>query len=259
MMPEENPRLPEGINVSPSHPVKDLILLFLGVCVAFVFTALVMWYSLTYLVRFVPLHWESRITDPIVNQFKADSELQLELQQRLDKILTAMDYQGESPIRVSVIDSADVNAFATLGGHIFVLTGLLSELESEIGLDMVLAHEAAHILHRDPIKSATGMLGISVVTALITGNGNFAQTSGLMGIGNQLLFLNNSREQERAADEAALNAMIILYGHVNGAEELFVSLLDDDSQNIPAILSSHPHPKERVDFIRKYIKEAQSK
>lgn len=259
MMPEENPRIPEGINVSPGHPVKDLILLSLGVCIAFIMTALVLWYSLTFLVRFIPLSWESRIADPIVNQFITHSEQQIELQQRLDKILLAMGYQGDSPIQVSIIDSKEINAFATLGGHIFVLTGLLSELESDIGLDMVLAHEAAHILHRDPIKSATGVLGISLVTALITGNGNFAQTSGLMNIGNNLLFLNNSREQERAADKAALDAMMTLYGHVDGAEELFVSLLDDDPVELPAILSSHPHPNERIDYIRQYFKETQVK
>ncbi|MFQ3229958.1 M48 family metallopeptidase [Reinekea sp.] len=255
MMPEENPRLPEGINVSSSHPVKDLILLSLGVCVAFVLTALVLWYSLTFIVRFVPLSWESRIADPFVKPFKADSAQQLELQERLNKILVAMDYQGESPIQVTIIESDEMNAFATLGGHIFVLTGLLNALESEMGLDMVLAHEAAHILHRDPIKSATGMLGISLVTALVTGNGNFAQTRGLMHSGNQLLFLNNSREQERAADKAALNALIELYGHIDGAEELFLTLRNDRSTNIPVILSSHPHPDERIDYILQYLKE----
>jgi predicted Zn-dependent protease len=256
-MMNENPRIPEGINVSPSNPIKDLIVLSLGVSVAFLITVFVVWHSLVFATRFIPLSWENRIAEPFVNRVNVDSSMQAELQLRLDRILQAMNYEGETPIRVTVIDDGEVNAFATLGGNIFVLSGLLEQLESDIGIDMVLAHEAAHILHRDPIKAVTGTLGVSVIMAIVTGNGDFAQASGLMEAGNQLLFLSNSRAQERSADNAALDALLSLYGNIDGAEELFVSLLDHETLKVPAIFSSHPHPKERIENIRSRIQADQ--
>ncbi|MDN3647627.1 M48 family metallopeptidase [Reinekea marina] len=250
MMPNENPRIPEGINVSKSHPIKDLLMLSFGVAVIFTLVALALWMSLTFLVQFVPLSWEKRIADPIVASMVKDSDQQANLQVRLDRILAVMGYHGEAGIQIHLIESPEVNAFATLGGHIFILTGLLESIDSDIGLDMVIAHEAAHILNRDPIQAASGMLGISLATAIITGNENFAQANGLISVGNQMIFLNHSRAQEKAADQAALNALKAIYSEINGAEELFVKLLESDHQDVPVIFSSHPHPQARIDAIR---------
>ena len=44
---------------------------------------------------------------------------------------------------VHAVQDPTVNAFATLGGHVFVFTGLVDSLDSENGLAMVLAHELA--------------------------------------------------------------------------------------------------------------------
>jgi predicted Zn-dependent protease len=47
--------------------------------------------------------------------------------------------------RFHVIRSPQINAFAVLGGHVYVLTGLLDFLESEAELAAIVGHEISHV------------------------------------------------------------------------------------------------------------------
>jgi predicted Zn-dependent protease len=46
---------------------------------------------------------------------------------------------------VLILDSPEINAFATPGGHIFITRALIQAVESEDALAAVIAHEMAHI------------------------------------------------------------------------------------------------------------------
>jgi predicted Zn-dependent protease len=46
---------------------------------------------------------------------------------------------------VMILDSPELNAFATAGGHIFITRGLMEALATEDALAAILAHEIAHI------------------------------------------------------------------------------------------------------------------
>jgi beta-barrel assembly-enhancing protease len=48
-----------------------------------------------------------------------------------------------------VIDSSTVNAFSAPGGYVFVTRGLLLTLKNEAELAGILAHEIAHVTHKD--------------------------------------------------------------------------------------------------------------
>ena len=54
---------------------------------------------------------------------------------------------------VAILDSPELNAFATSGGHIFVTLGLLECVTSEDALAAVIAHEIAHIQLQHSIKA----------------------------------------------------------------------------------------------------------
>ncbi|WP_196158573.1 M48 family metallopeptidase [Reinekea sp. G2M2-21] len=253
-MPSQNPVIPEGINAVRENPFKELLLLTTGIAVALVIVSLVLWQSLSWGAKFIPLSWEMRISDSIAQQFEDTSEQSMMLQARLDHILQAMEYDGKVPLQVHYVDDDLVNAFATIGGHIFVFRGLMDILQTDIGLDMVLAHEAAHILNRDPIQSLAGAVGVQLVVALITGNGDFGQMNGIIDMGNQLMFLTYSREQERVADAMALDALASLYDDLTGADELFVWFAQDDN-DAPEFLSSHPLPDARIEAIRNRLSQ----
>jgi predicted Zn-dependent protease len=53
----------------------------------------------------------------------------------------------------SVVETDDINAYATPGGYIFITTGLLKELRDESELAAVLAHEIVHVNKRHIIKA----------------------------------------------------------------------------------------------------------
>jgi predicted Zn-dependent protease len=68
----------------------------------------------------------------------------------LNEIATALAINSEKPeifngYHAAVLDSAEINAFSTSGGHIFVTRGLLDCAVSEDTLAAVIAHEIAHI------------------------------------------------------------------------------------------------------------------
>jgi len=52
---------------------------------------------------------------------------------------------GELPFRFAVLDTDEINAFATPGGYVFVTRGALALMESEAELAGVLGHEVAHV------------------------------------------------------------------------------------------------------------------
>lgn len=51
----------------------------------------------------------------------------------------------ELPFRFAVLDTDEINAFATPGGYVFVTRGALELMDSEAELAGVLAHEVAHV------------------------------------------------------------------------------------------------------------------
>ena len=52
---------------------------------------------------------------------------------------------SEIPFRFAVLDTDEINAFATPGGYVFVTRGALDLMESEAELAGVLGHEIAHV------------------------------------------------------------------------------------------------------------------
>lgn len=149
-------------------------------------------------------------------------------------------------VRVHVVEGSTVNAFATLGGHIFVFEGLLRELESENSLAMVLGHEVAHLVNRDPLLSTGRGLLVAIALSYVAGT-----TVDLGVVDLESLALNvYSREQEQAADLMAVEALYRGYGHIGGATRLFEVLEATESgPGTAEILSTHPDSDRRVRVI----------
>ncbi len=152
-----------------------------------------------------------------------------------------------------VLNSPVVNAFALPGGYVYVTRGLLSHLDNEAQLMVVLGHEIGHVVARHAsIRAANQQFGqVFIIGGAILGEsfgldgGNILQLSSQTA---QLLFLSYSREHERESD-----ALGVEYSAMEGyvaAEggEFFTSLKrisDKAGHSIPSHLSSHPDPGER--------------
>lgn len=71
----------------------------------------------------------------------------------------------------TVLDSAEVNAFALPGGYVYVTRGIMAYLDSEAGLAGVIGHEIGHVTARHGAQQATReqVAGIGVIAATVLG------------------------------------------------------------------------------------------
>ena len=178
--------------------------------------------------------------DPVLERYVSDlaHEMNASLQN---------DWEDGFELRVYVIESELINAFATLGGYVFIFDGLIDAVEDENSLAMVVGHEIAHVHYRDPLLgTGRGML-IQLALAALSGS---SMDPSSVHVGSEVILNSYSREQELAADKLALKLVHERYGHVGGAKKLF-DLIDFESEDFEfaEFLSTHPDPGARIEQI----------
>ncbi len=155
----------------------------------------------------IPFSWEKNIADQVLNP-KITTEQQT-LVKKLDHLIKKLkvDPEWTDQLTFHISSNTEPNAYATLGGHVFVNKGLITELKSSEQLIGVIAHEMAHVHRRHVVRSLSQALGVFSVFQLLIGD-----ISGLAAIlidqGGPLLNLQYSRELEEQADSDALMQMI---------------------------------------------------
>lgn len=268
MIEYENPPVPDHMNRSRTNPLWDFFLLALmaiGGLVAVVAVVLMLGGMIG---SRIPFSWELslvRSMGPIMLDGKSASEAPVEqaLQQLADRLSRQMDLPAGMEITVHYDDSDIVNAQAGIGGQLVIYGGLLRRVKSENELAMVVAHEIAHIKHRDVAKAMGGGLLLSLGYGMVFGNeGSGAD---LIRRGVELVQLDFSRKVEAAADAEALKALARDYGHVNGATDLFRTLdaanreeLGDRHARLMEnfeMLQSHPSIQHRIEAIEAEAKQ----
>ena len=203
---------------------------------------------------FIPFTWEQKLAGraaaAVADETGGDAATRAYLQSLADRLVPAMALPDDMTITVHFVEDDTINAFATLGGHIVVFDGLWRRLDSENAAAMLLAHEIAHVKNRDPIRSASGALLAALAAGAIIGD--VAILGSVTGTGNLLTALHFSRQQETQADADAAAAVVSLYGHLDGASDLFAILqaATADRAAPPAFLASHPHLDDRIENLR---------
>ncbi len=199
---------------------------------------------------FISPESERRFIEPYIEWSRgtllveADPELQDYVEALAAELYASLP--DEQPIRVQVIEGETINAFATLGGYIFIFEGLIRALDNENALAMVIAHEIAHVHHRDPLLSTGRAMLIQLAISTISGGGIDPNN---VDMSADVLLNQFSREQELAADVLALTMLEERYGHVGGATTLFEIMLDRESIEVAEFLSTHPDTDARIDQI----------
>jgi len=110
-----------------------------------------------------------------------------------------------------IIDSSDVNAFAALGGHVYLSRGLIEAVESESELAAILSFEFGHIIARHVHQHINERLARQTDFSpeeKLTGDQGWETLSGLfVSEGGVYMFFSNLRHnslQVEKADELAL-------------------------------------------------------
>ena len=167
----------------------------------------------------------------------------------------------------TVLDSPDINAFATPGGYVYINRGLLAYLQSEAELAAVLAHEIAHITERHASRqdvmaktSSVASLALGVLAAIGTGSGavggvaqdaaSSAGTAMVRGYGRDME-LEADREGAKFMHRSGYDplAMIEVLGALK-EQESFARLRAKEAGRKPAVyhgvFSTHPRNDERL-------------
>lgn len=161
---------------------------------------------------------------------------------------------GIDTASISVVISRDseVNAYATVGRHIIVNTGLIEKMDNETQLCAVIAHELAH-LELGHIESGVRQQAIlQVLLTLLTGTGN---SNELINLTTHLISTSITRAKEDQADEQGAH---YLYAMRLNPMEMANMLEKFESYGILSYLVDHADSKERAAHIRSMHFEKQS-
>jgi predicted Zn-dependent protease len=185
----------------------------------------------------------------------------------INRILQAIVVNSPKPevyngYHAVVLDSQEINAFATSGGHIFVTSGLVATAASEDALAAVLAHEVAHIQLQHSIKAiktsrittavmATGSAAASVAAA----GTNLAELTDIFDesitdIVSTMVNNGYSRDQEFEADALALSLLAGAGYEPSSLLEMLRALdasIGSQSDGAAAGFGkTHPAPRDRI-------------
>lgn len=144
------------------------------------------------------------------------------------------------PFTFQVVNDNNINAFATMGGFVYVNTGLIKAAENEAELASVIAHEIAHITSRHAVKQMRQMAIAQGVASAAGIDENIA-----VQIGVELALRRpHSRQAEYEADRLGL-FMLGQAGYAQIAAVTFMEkLLRRGSP--PTFLSTHPATGDRI-------------
>lgn len=129
----------------------------------------------------------------------SDLELQ-EYVQRVGEKLAAVSEMPGLEWHFTIVDTDDVNAFATMGGYVYISRGILPYFQNEADLAAVLGHEIGHIAAEHLKKQQRkGMISglASAATAIFTGMPALADLTNMAG---QAIISGYGREAELEAD-----------------------------------------------------------
>jgi len=120
--------------------------------------------------------------------------------QRVGDKLARVSERPELDWKFTIVDTDDVNAFATMGGYVYISRGILPYFQSEAELAAVLGHEIGHITaeHLKSRQRKGTLAGLaSAATAIFTGQPALAELTNVAGAA---LISGYGREAELEAD-----------------------------------------------------------
>jgi predicted Zn-dependent protease len=169
---------------------------------------------------------------------------------RLGQMLVPTSDRPNIPYTFRVVDDKNLNAFATMGGFVYINTGTIAASDNVAQLASVIGHEMGHISGRHALEQMKQM-AIARGVATIAGVGD----DRLVGIGVDLaLRLPNSREAEFDADRRGL-LNITRAGFAARAMPAFMQKLASSSNRggAPSFLNTHPATGDRIAALNQAI------
>jgi beta-barrel assembly-enhancing protease len=155
----------------------------------------------------------------------------------------------ELPFRFAVLDTDEINAFATPGGYVFVTRGALELMESEAELAGVLAHEVAHVDRKHVLEQLRKQNMLQGAQSEADLNGFLLDQA--VGRLTGVIFTGVGRENELEADSIGM-IYAAAAGYRPDGLVTFVRRLQQNESNprrgrfLAELKVTHPEPPVRV-------------
>ncbi len=245
-----------NVNVTQTHPLKELFLLLSGLLGLLLVIYIVLGFAVDLVVPRLPAGIERSLGELYAGAFEKQPQTGAEeyLQTLIDDLVDASPVLTSELYRIHLIPFSQANALALPGGHIVIMSKLVEELESENELAFVLAHELGHFANRDQLKGLGRGLVITALSSFLFGLDN-TLTNFLM---NSLLTVERkfSQHQETTADLFALDLVNAYYGHISGAPDFFEKMSQQDPRGrLTYFFATHPYPSDRIARLQKEIQK----
>jgi len=163
-----------------------------------------------------------------------------------------------------ILDSQEINAFASPAGHIFVTRGMLGCCRNEGELAAVLAHEIGHVENRHALDAIQKSRMTEVFTIIGTeatetfADSDIAELTSVFeysinDITNTMINKGYSRSFEKEADQSA----VIIMERVGYNPQSLIAMLNVMATKLkpggPDFVKTHPSPQSRIEDLQKVI------
>lgn len=164
-----------------------------------------------------------------------------------------------------ILETSEPNAYACPGGIILITRGLIKECQNEDELAAILAHEAAHVAHKDGVKSINKARWTEVLTSTgaeaarqygggVAGSLVSMFESSIDDVFKTLVVNGYSREAEATADREAVTTLTRA-GYDPGALAAILGRLSSKGGGGGGIFRSHPLTADRVQAVKTLARE----
>ena len=174
---------------------------------------------------------------------------QAALQRLADRL--AADLPDPPTVRVVVVNTLLVNAFALPGGIMVFTRGLLVHAGSAEEIAGIAAHELGHIAHDHSTRALYRSFAVALLIGVLFGDLTGGALAG--GLAEWLVNTGYSRDAERDADAFALARLEAAGIGTQGLADFFARLKEREKGEgglLVRMLSTHPATEERLAHIR---------
>ena len=171
------------------------------------------------------------------------------LRRLVDRV--AEDLPDPPTVRVVVVNTRLVNAFALPGGIMVFTRALIREAGTAEELAGIAAHELGHIAHDHSTRALYRSFAVSVLVGVLLGDLTGGTLAG--GLAEWLVNTGYSRDAEREADAFALARLEAAGIGAQGLVDFFTRLEEKEKEDgglFLRMLSTHPATAERLAYIR---------
>jgi len=166
------------------------------------------------------------------------------------------------PWRFAVLNSPQVNAFATPGGNIFITDGLLRTLNGEAELAAVLAHEIAHVIQKHHIQAmsslnTSGLSGVLKLAGQTSAGKNNQLTTAMVGQVKDVYLRGLDKDDEFEADRMG----VVIASRAGYDPFALVSVLqtldsiNPEHSSLALLYKTHPPASDRLDRLEPALEQ----